>query len=187
MTSKNVFGFTLIELLVTVVILSILSSVGIPSFTKMIKNSRQSATYNALISDLSFARSEAVKRSSMVVVCSRNTDSSCQSSTDWADGWLVYSDDNSNGTLDGGEEVLKTSTELNADQALTQKNFATAGIIQYQPRGNTLSTGHFVICDDRGVDRAKAVNIVITGAIRKATDSDSNNIVETLTGTDVTC
>ena len=86
MMNKSIKGFTLIELMVALVVLSILTSVGVPSFSKMIKNSRQSATYNALISDLSFARSEAVKRSNVVVVCARNTDTSCQASNDWNDG-----------------------------------------------------------------------------------------------------
>ncbi len=187
MAKRINMGFTLIELIVSVSIAAILISVGIPSFASMIKNSRQSATYNAFVADLSYARSEAVKRSDIVTVCARDSDTACKNSASWDDGWLVFADTSGDGSLDAGETIIKTSGALEDSQTLRPNGFTNAGFLQYRGRGNTDSTGIFVICDDRGADEAKAINIVLTGAIRKAVDTDGNEIVEDMAGQDISC
>ncbi len=187
MAKKVYKGFTLIELIVSMAIAGILISVGIPSFANMIQDGRQSATYNALVGELSYARSEAVKRSLTVSVCARSTDTECAVSSDWSDGWLLFVDNNGNGAADAGEDILRVNDELEQDQSLKSYSFTNTHFIRYRPRGNTDSVGHFVICDDRGNKEAKAINIVLTGAIRKAVDSDGNEIVEDMSGADVSC
>jgi type IV fimbrial biogenesis protein FimT len=188
MAIKRQQGFSLIELMVTVAIASILVSVGVPSFNNMIQNSRQSSTYNAMVSELSYARSEAVKRANFVTICARATDTTCANTATWNDGWLIFIDSVvANGSIDTGEEIIRVTGELNDSQSLTSNSFSNQGFVQYQSRGNTDSTGYFVVCDERGADRAKAVNIVLTGAIRKGVDTNSNDIVENLAGADVTC
>ncbi|MCB1755072.1 MAG: GspH/FimT family pseudopilin [Gammaproteobacteria bacterium] len=180
-------GFTLIELIVTMSVAAILIATGVPSFRNMILNGRQSATYNALVSELSYARSEAVKRSTSVALCARASDSSCASGDDWSDGWLVFVDEDNNGSVNGTEEILRVNGELEDEQSLLSNNFTNTGFVRYRSRGNTDSIGYFVICDDRGAESAKAVNIVLTGAIRKAVDTNSNDIVENMAGQDVSC
>ncbi len=183
-------GFTLIELIVAMAVASILIATGVPSFRSMIQNGQQSATYNSLISELSYARSEAVKRSSSVSVCARATDDSCANSASWADGWLVFVDADANGSFNSavaGEELLRVNNQVKDDQSVVSDGFDNDGFVRYLPRGNTDSIGSFIICDDRGEKEAKAINIVLTGATRKGVDSDGNDIVEKLTGADVSC
>jgi len=55
-------GFTLLELMVTIAVLAILATVGVPSFRDLIQNNRVTTQTNELVSALSFARTEAVKR-----------------------------------------------------------------------------------------------------------------------------
>ena len=62
-------GFTLIELMVTLAVLAILATVGIPSFQRLAAEYRVSSQANATQAALQFARSEALKRRSDVVVC----------------------------------------------------------------------------------------------------------------------
>jgi type IV fimbrial biogenesis protein FimT len=55
-------GFTLLELMVTIAVLAILATVGVPSFRDLIQNNRVTTQTNELVTALSFARTEAVKR-----------------------------------------------------------------------------------------------------------------------------
>lgn len=68
MTMKNSAGFTLIELMITVAIMSILLTVGLPSFQSIIIDSRLTATANAMLSAYQLARSEGLKQHKDVYV-----------------------------------------------------------------------------------------------------------------------
>lgn len=73
-------GFTLIELMSIVAILSVLMMIAAPNMQSLIANQRaRSAAYD-LISDLSLARSEAVKRNLEVILSPQ---------TAWAQGWTI--------------------------------------------------------------------------------------------------
>ncbi|MDD2863748.1 MAG: GspH/FimT family pseudopilin [Methylococcales bacterium] len=61
-------GFTLIELMITVAIMSILLTVGLPSFQSIITDSRLTATANAMLSAYQLARFEAIKQHKDVYV-----------------------------------------------------------------------------------------------------------------------
>ena len=65
---KNSAGFTLIELMITVAIMSILLTVGLPSFQSIIIDSRLTATANAMLSAYQLARFEAIKQHKEVYV-----------------------------------------------------------------------------------------------------------------------
>lgn len=67
-------GMTLIELLVALAVLVIVVTVGIPGFGKMISSSREVADFNALLTGLHYARSEAVKRRAPVKVVVEDED-----------------------------------------------------------------------------------------------------------------
>lgn len=59
-------GYTLLEMLVVLSIIGILATVAIPSFSTTIKQDRIIATANELMSVYKMARSEAVKRASII-------------------------------------------------------------------------------------------------------------------------
>src|SRR5258707_15407689 len=61
-TTQNNIGFTLIELLITLTVASILLLIGFPSMQNFVLDRRLSAQATDLVTDVNFAKSEAVKQ-----------------------------------------------------------------------------------------------------------------------------
>ncbi len=169
----------MVELIVGLAITAVLMSVGVPSFLSAVKNSRLNSHYGSIVGSLYLARSEAVKQNSMIAVCARQSDTSCGS--DWKNGWITFVDNpgtgKTAGVLDSGETVLALQGPLSGKTntvAAFGLRHGTASTddqtyIRYGNDGASNWTGGtFLLCDDRGDDSAVALNIVITGDIRKA-------------------
>lgn len=105
-------GVTLFELLVVMMIVAILAAIGIPTYRYITTSSRMSGEMNALLGDLQYARSEAVREGEPVTVCvagSTTSPYSCAGTgaTSWQDGWIVFSDLSDNQTIGGNDAVLR--------------------------------------------------------------------------------
>ncbi len=117
----SVKGFTLVEVLTIMLIVAILASIGLPGMNRMLENNRLSTNTNRLVSSLYAARSEAVKRSSVLVICTRNNaGNGCDTSEYWNNGWIVFVDSDNDGVYDAGEELLNV-----VDKTDTGMAFAT--------------------------------------------------------------
>jgi type IV fimbrial biogenesis protein FimT len=68
---KRDAGFTLTELVVTMAIVAILALVVAPSFVRMVTNLRLQGAGNELVSDLHYARTEALSRNTIVRLLTR--------------------------------------------------------------------------------------------------------------------
>ncbi len=101
-------GFSLIELLVTIAVAAIIAGLAAPSFSKMINANRVQTVSSGLQADLSYARTEAVKRGSWVTVCPSVDLATCSGANNWQTGWIVFNDDNGSGSVDAStDKVLK--------------------------------------------------------------------------------
>ena len=112
-------AFTLLELLVTIAVVAIVTAVAAPSFTNIVERQRVSGVSYALRSSIEFARSEAIKRNTVISV-SRVGDS-------WNNGWQVAE----------GATILESSpahTAVNISSAVTSLQFDGSG------RAGTAST-----------------------------------------------
>lgn len=67
-TRPSAIGVTLIELLVAILIVAILATIGIPNFQQTIANNRVTSQGNELVALISYAKSEAIRRSEDVTV-----------------------------------------------------------------------------------------------------------------------
>lgn len=82
MPMQRTRGFTLIEVLVTLTVLGVLATLAAPSFQKVVAKQRlRSAAYD-LMSDLTLARSEAIKRGTPVVL-------EPLTARQWRSGWRL--------------------------------------------------------------------------------------------------
>lgn len=96
------YGVTLVELLLTIVVLTALLAIGVPTFKQFVKNNRLTAQANDLVIAIQLARSEAVKRTTSTFICASDDGSTCSGNDNWTTGWIVFSDLNRNGIPDVG-------------------------------------------------------------------------------------
>lgn len=160
-------GFSLIELMITLSIAAILLAVGVPSFTTFMQDSRLTTQSHALRTSLAFARDEATKRAEPVTVCRSNDQASC--SGNWNNGWIVFIDNDRDGTVDAGDTLLRVASALTGGNTLTYSN--AANYIGYDHEGflYTGLSGVFSLCDSRGVTEARGIDISITGRSKTET------------------
>ena len=190
---KNANGFTLIELLVTVAVVSILLAVGVPEFKRMTENNRMVAAINRMAGDLNLARSEAVKQGRSVTLCASADGATCSGNTDWSNGWIVFLDQNRNGSVDGTDALISRQGALPAGLQLRATQFDDNTIITFLPTGRLLPTldpdGTFVLCETRNKDpkQARAINLNALGRTSLARDTDNNGVRNDVEGNDVTC
>lgn len=167
-------GFTLIELMITIAIAGILLGVAIPSFTDTIASNRLTANANELVTALNLARSEAIKRGVRVTLCKSSNASSCVSSGNWFQGWIVFTDQNDNAAYDSNTETL-LKVQSNSANAITMVgNTNVVNYISYADTGQSkLTSGGFQagtikVCDARTGN--VGINIVLNRLGRISTD-----------------
>ena len=130
---KSSKGFTLLELMVTLAVSAILMFVAVPSFVSFIRNSQMTTQANAFFTDLSLTKSEAVKRNARVSICASADSITCSGSTNWATGWIVFTDaSGASGVLDGADELLRVHDEIKGEATLISNGDA---YVQFTPSG----------------------------------------------------
>jgi len=179
----DIKGFTVVEMMIALAVAGILVSFAVPAFNTSIQNNRMATQINELHTALSLARSEAIKRNTDTTVCRSSDGASCTGT--WSDGWIVFVDDNFDGTVDAGEEILRVHGALEGENTLefsqTRVIYASSGIAR------TGSNGTFTLCDSRGTTSARGLVVGVSGRPRMAVDDNDNGIPEDGTGTDLDC
>jgi type IV fimbrial biogenesis protein FimT len=136
-------GFSLIELLVVIAIAGILIALALPSFTTMlVKRSVQSAAL-ALVDDLRYTRTEALRRSKRVSICSlaANSTTACSGNpAAWANGWMIFTDQEgvATGVYEPATETIIRVQQPLANIATIQRVTVpadTLNVFNYQANG----------------------------------------------------
>jgi len=166
-------GFTMIELLISIVVVTALLALGIPSFMDFVKNNRLGAQSNALATALQVARSEAVKRNTDTVICASANQTNCTGNGDWDKGWIVFSDVILNGVPDvGASAPLCEDTEdcmLRTSGALSGKNkiSTTAASLRFLPTGLAANAGATVtlnlVADKCERNQSRKIQVTLQG------------------------
>ncbi|GMR08138.1 MAG: type IVa pilus pseudopilin TppE [Gammaproteobacteria bacterium] len=156
-------GFTLVELLITVAILAIVLTIGVPSFRDFIQNNRLRGITNNLVLDINFARSEAVKRGTQVILCrsaapAANPPSCGGTAETWTTGWIVFASQDSDTSYTNGTDILIKHTPAATTGITIIANSEADAYLAFNSDGMKYSTNaanpsaKFAICDDRDGD-----------------------------------
>lgn len=129
-------GFTLIELMVTVAIVVVLTSLAVPSFRTMLVKRAVVAAAETLVSDMRYARSEALKRTTPVSICQSTDGASCSATAGaWKSGWIVFIDSSGDGALDAGDEIIRVQQGFNSIQSIASGSGSDKVAFTYQVTG----------------------------------------------------
>lgn len=186
---RNVRGFTLTELMITLAIVAIVLTAAVPSFQNFVLDNRLTTQTNDLIADLTFARSEATKRSGTVRVCVKEsaTEACDTAAPAWGLNRIVWVDANNDNLIAAGE-VLRRRDQLDGNNVLLASNippiltFGREGFTNVVLPAEGLSN-HFKLCDSRKNAFARAILVDRSGRVRTSreasfvTDSAQTNFL----------
>lgn len=161
-------GLTFIELLAATAIAAILMAIAAPSFSEMLQGHRLTAHINQLISHMHYARSLAVNSNKNVIVCVSPDGMTCNKTSPWEAGWILFIDADGDRQRTEAEPILALQEALGRDITITYGAFPyySKHYILYYPNGRSLANGTFTFCDQRGPSDAKALVLYKSGRIR---------------------
>jgi type IV fimbrial biogenesis protein FimT len=134
--SSRAAGFSVFELMIVLVVIAILFALATPSFRDFTRSNQVTSANNDLVTAFNLARSEALRRSTGVTVCSSTNGTSCGSAADWGSGWIVFEDAAGTGLIASDDKVVQKWSATNSGiQVVT-----TSANIQYQPTGTAAAS-----------------------------------------------
>ncbi|MHA7841459.1 MAG: GspH/FimT family pseudopilin [Gammaproteobacteria bacterium] len=157
-------GFTLMELLVTLTIIGIVAALGFPTLRYFIQNNRAMSLSTTFISDLAYARSEAVRQGKTISICASANTEQTACGTEWQNGWIIFLDPNGDGTLGSlnnrlrVHETLAPGTKISA--ANSRITFSSSGFLLYGVGNYQLSA------EDCTGNYGRRINLAGTGRLQ---------------------
>jgi len=177
--------------MVVIIIAAILLTIAVPSFDSLIKRNNVDSLQSKLSSALSTARTEAASRNKIVTICSSKNETNCTGSPApvWNDGWVIFEDQNGNGSVDLPGDVLIDVYRNSGRYTIG----STGGQnISFNAQGFMASGSDrlLIICDpDKDAVYARGLFVNKSGLVMKTKDTDSNGKHNNPTNTaaDLTC
>ncbi|MEJ2714675.1 MAG: GspH/FimT family pseudopilin [Acidihalobacter sp.] len=156
-------GFTLIELMVVLALVALFALIGIPSYRSVTTRNRMAAEMNALVGDLQYARSEAIKRGHDVDVCATDAQSAPDclgaNATQWSGGWVVYAPAFAGNIT----HVLRVQAALQGHDTLATNAASNPGVIAFNRNGFAPGVQQtFVLNDAAGAAQQRRCAVLST-------------------------
>ena len=176
-------GFTLIELLITIAIAVVLVTLAVPSMKAMIEGNAVNNHVKTFVSDLRYARSEAIKAGVPVVMCrSSNSESAAPTCTtagdsEWKTGWLIFVNRDLNGSntysSNGGDTLLRVQAAYKDSGGIAPSS--TVDKFVFRPTGLMSAGASTITFNSITLDgsRQQVICVSMQGRARKLKDSTS--------------
>jgi len=160
--SAGIAGFTLFELLIAMSLGLILLLAAVPSYHHIFARNKQADLVNHLIAAIHAARSEAVARNQVVVLCGSGDGKQCDGQ--WQEGQLMV--------LDQNQQVLRTYSGLpSGDQLWWRSSLGYNTELKLAPSGFTDGQqGSFYYCPRENA-RQYGARIIVSGSARVRVES----------------
>ena len=161
-------GFTLIELMIAVGLTGLLLSLAVPALDQFTTSARSTSAVNDFVSSMHVARSTAVTTNFRTTVCASAGGANCEA-VSWDQGWIVFTDRDSDQTVDNGETIVATSEGIDG---LSIQSGEFGQFLMYRPNGRVMTSsangnsGQFTVCDNRGSEYAKVLIVDLSGRPR---------------------
>jgi len=149
----------------TLGLLTIVLTLGVPSFGNIVVNQRLMSQTNALFHAVHLARKESVVRRRVVSLCPTVDGNTCTSGSDWSGGWMMFVN------LDRDWPAVRDQNEP------ILKRYQTSGSVRIMANRRSFSlrstalratNGTVIFCDPAGRGTARALIISYTGRPRVA-------------------
>ncbi|MGR8919703.1 MAG: GspH/FimT family pseudopilin [Gammaproteobacteria bacterium] len=163
-------GFTIIEMMMSVALVATLSAIAVPSLGEFAKNASMRGQALELVSSISLARTEALKRGSRVILC-RSGDPEAAAPAcggndrDWSTGWLVFAVEDADNDFDIGTDILLDIGLPAPPQVSVRSNGSGNNYLVFNADGtlDESSAVRYAVCDDRGEGFGREVQIGLVG------------------------
>lgn len=179
---KKHHGFTLNELIITLAIMAVLLGLAVPAFSSLMRSIRLTTIHNELIADLNYARSEAIKRESPVIV-------KATAAPFWEMGWTVETVNCTANCLLRTHEPLTGNHTLRGKIEIDNKQEPLQSIT-FLPSGGLDFGGYLTLCDTSTTPTpepgyAKQITFNRVSHFRSVKDTNNNQLPDT-NGVDIT-
>ncbi len=160
------------ELMVAMAIAAIVISAAIPSYRDFMLSTQRSEAATSLYADLLRARSEAIKRNQLVIVCRRDFYATgrpvCDEQPDgtWDEGWIVFVP--ADGAWSGNEpasdaEVIAVGEPVGGAVDIST-DLATPVYLSFTAGGRVSDTSRFTICAS-GSTKGREIRLTLSGHV----------------------
>lgn len=167
-TMKRTQGFTLVELLVTLLVATLLLTLGVPAMRDFVLDGRIVAATNDFVTSVNLARATAIKQQRNAQICVSTTwnnipptPPTCTGGTNWTDGWVVWVDQDADTVLDLNE-VLRVGENQTGGTSLAG---AASTLFQYDATGFVNAGDTVDVCDGRAGETGRRITVAATGRV----------------------
>ena len=180
-------GFSLLELVVTLAVASMLVTLTLPVAERLVDDARANTAINDLARTIALARGAALTYQRRVKLCP-GTGNACGARNSWADGMLVFTEDDGDQRLDENELVIARIRGTTHGR-FTWRSFRNRSELLFTAYGLTdWLNGSFLYCPDNNDSRQARMLILNTaGRTRHAQDRNRDGTREDASGRPLNC